>query len=108
MIFIHLPAMLCVLPIVILIEALIYIKLLRLHFKSAFQAAISSNLISTLVGLPLAWLVSLLIELLLIPLSFAGEHFGWHFEAPAFQIFTFFLSVGWLPPLTDSTKWLLA
>lgn len=63
MIFITLPSMTMALPLVAAIEAVILSKKLSIGFRSALWAAIKANLFSTLIGVPLTWLLLTVLQL---------------------------------------------
>ena len=67
MIFIQWPAMICALVPVIAIEAIVIHRNLSLPYRRAFVGSAKANVISTLVGVPLAWVLMLALELMLIP-----------------------------------------
>lgn len=51
---------------VFLLEGIVYSKRLDLDYGTSFSASFLANLFSTLVGFPLAWLLSLAIEFLVL------------------------------------------
>jgi hypothetical protein len=64
---------------IILIEALVARRVLRLSFRAAFRIAGLANLASTAVGIPLTWLVVLLLQLgaMLAMKNSAAPALGW-------------------------------
>ncbi len=64
MIVLTFPAMLTALIPIILIEAAVFSKLLKINYKSALLPSFSANAVSTLAGFPLSWLLLFGIELL--------------------------------------------
>src|SRR4051812_1900607 len=107
MIFVQWPlALLFLLP-VIVIEALTIRRALVLPSGRAFAAAAKANFISTLVGIPLAWLITLLVGgMTLVPVSFAADKWHWNMASPLFQVFSFVLGAAWIFP-ADGRAWLI-
>ncbi len=80
---------------VVLIEALLARRLLTLSWKESAWLSLRANAWSTLVGIPLAWLLMLAIQILgtlgLVLLPSPGRHSPWSFAvAPLFS--------AWVPP----------
>lgn len=107
MIFITFPGMVAVLPIVILVEGLVYRNSLNVKPSRAFSASASSNLLSTLIGVPVAWAIMLAVELTLYPIDYVARHFDWKLTSPVAEAVTFILSMAWLPPMGKGHKWLI-
>jgi hypothetical protein len=102
MIFVQWPLMICALIPVIGIEALVMRRRLGLPNTRAFAGATKANLVSTLVGVPLAWGVMLAVEVItLYPLSCAAEQWHWRGEAPVFYLL-FVLGMAWIGPPSTS------
>jgi hypothetical protein len=107
MIFIQMPAMVCALIPVILVETIVLSRKLSLGFSAALRGSASANIVSTLVGVPIAWCLMLGIEFSQYPVYVLGQKLGWNFNAPLFRIIGFVLSVSWLPPLCAGNRWLI-
>ena len=98
MIFVDWPLMICALIPVIAIEALIIRKRLVLSFGRAFAGATKANVVSTLVGVPLAWGIMLAVEFAtMYPVFWAAERWHWRGESPVFYIF-YVLGMAWTGP----------
>lgn len=94
---------------IIFIEALVYKSSLELKYKQAFVFSFSSNMLSTLIGIPLAWVLSIIFEIIFeIIATFLNLPFFWTFYSFLFHgldprllpyaiitqlIFAFFVSV---------------
>ena len=99
MIVLQWPGMVCALIPVILVEALLIRRWLPLSYKEAFSGTSVANLVSTIVGVPLAWLFMFLMELgILFPVSVAADHWHWKMDSPVLQALGFLVSVAWLGP----------
>jgi hypothetical protein len=100
------PALLFLLP-VIVIEALTIRRVLATPTRKVFAAATKANLISTLVGVPLAWLVTLIVGVTtVVPASFAADKWHWEMDSPLFQVFSFVFGIAWIFP-PDGKAWLI-
>jgi tetratricopeptide (TPR) repeat protein len=64
MIVVTFPAMIALLIPVALIEAAIYSRILEIKYKNTILPSFFSNLISTIIGIPLAWFFMLAIEII--------------------------------------------
>ena len=83
MIFVEWPLMLCALVPVIAIEAEVARRQLTLPYRKAFAGAAKANLLSTLVGVPLAWAIMLAVEFAtLYPTIMAAERWHWRPRVP--------------------------
>src|SRR5438309_1805886 len=97
MIFIQWPLMLCALIPIIAAEALLIRRWLTLSYRDAFVGTTKANLLSTAVGVPLAWLAMLAVEFAtVLPLGLAAEKWHWGFESPVLQMIMFLFSIAWL------------
>jgi len=105
MIVLTYPAMILLLIPVSIIEAVVYSQKLGITFKNTMWPSFVSNLVSTIVGIPIAWLLLLLIELV--------TTFGRPFDLSTFfgQIMTVALQSAWfMPPNTNAgsaMSWML-
>jgi hypothetical protein len=83
MIFVQWPLMLFALVPVIAIEALVVCKGLTLPYGRAFAGSAKANVVSTLVGVPVAWGLMLILELATaLPLAVAAEKWHWQVDSP--------------------------
>ena len=106
MIIIQWPLMLCASVPVIVVEALLIRKWVQLSYKDAFIGLGKANLVSTLVGIPIAWLTMLAIEFaVLFPVSMAADKWHWKMESPIFQVIGFVLGMAWIGP--SATNWIV-
>ncbi len=81
---------------VVFLEAFIIRHPLALSFKKSFLGVVAANLISTFIGIPLAWLFMFAIEIVVgMPISYAAYHYHW--ESPVLDALEFLLSIAWLP-----------
>src|ERR1700738_3773212 len=98
MIFVEWPLMICALLPVIAIEALVMRKRLSLSYGRAFVSAAKANVVSTFVGVPLAWVLMLALEFAtLSPLGLAAQKWHWRMDSPLFYIFCV-LGSAWTGP----------
>jgi|SRR5665213_131085 len=107
MIFIQMPAMLYAFIPVFVIEAMLIRRWLSLSYSDAFKGSFLANLFSTLIGIPLAWLVMLLLEfIVLYPLGTAAEHWHW-LNSPVLGVILFPVAIAWLDPADKDLYWLI-
>ena len=103
MIFVQWPLMLCALIPVIIVEGLLIRRWIPLSYRDAFSGTTVANLLSTLIGVPLAWLAMLAVECAVIfPVVFASEKWHWKLDSPLFESVGFLMSVAWLGPTEDN------
>jgi len=88
MIFISLPYMAIGLLPVVLIETMVFRKIFNLTYKKSVWTVAISNLVSTLIGIPIAWIVLVLFEIL----TMGSRAYGID------SIFKKFLAVTWQAP----------
>jgi hypothetical protein len=102
MIFVQWPLMICALLPVIAIEALVVRKRLSLSYGRAFGGAAKANVVSTLAGVPLAWGLMLILELVtILPITRAAERWHWQLDSPLFYLLSV-LGIAWTgPPVTS-------
>lgn len=108
MIFIHWPLMLGALVPVIIVEALFIRRWLPLSLRDAFVGIGKANVLSTLVGVPLAWLAMLVLEFaVILPFGVAAEKWKWELDGPVWQVLGFLVSVAWLGPTRGYLHWMV-
>ncbi len=108
MIFVHWPLMLCALLPVILLEALLMRRWLALSFRDVFVGVGKANVLSTLVGVPLAWLAMFALQLaVMLPFGLAAETSKWQPEGPVWEVLGFLFSVAWLLPAEGYLHWMV-
>jgi hypothetical protein len=87
MITIEWPVMLLALGPVIVLEALLIRRWVSLSYRDAFKGITWANVLSTLVGVPLAWLIMLGVQLaVFLPLGLAADKWHWNLDAPVLQV----------------------
>ncbi|MFA5320162.1 MAG: hypothetical protein WC418_03155 [Candidatus Omnitrophota bacterium] len=98
-IFITFPYMLLAFIPIFLIEGVVYKKRLNMSYGSSFSVSFLANLLSTLIGFPLAWLLSLVVEILL-SLSQQGA------TGTVSKVLLTVLGPAWLaPPIETADQW---
>jgi hypothetical protein len=103
MIFVQWPLMICALIPVIVIEALVIRKRLQMPYARAVAGATKANLVSTFVGVPLAWAIMLAIEFAtLYPTVLASEKWHWHLEKSPLMSILYVLGMAWTGPAAHS------
>ncbi len=101
MIFIIMPVLgLSIIPIIV-IEAAYLCKKLELNASVAAKTACTSNLVSTVVGVPLTWLLLVLVEIVVG----GGKAFG--LSTTAGKILSFTLQAAWLIPYESDLHWII-
>lgn len=101
MIFLAMPALgLSIIPI-ILIEAIYLGKKLQLNFSSAAKTTTISNLVSTLVGVPLTWLILVIVQML----AGGGGAFG--LDTTLGKVLSVTLQAPWLIPYESDLHWMI-
>jgi len=101
MIFLVMPVLgLSIIPIII-IEAIFLSKKLELAVASAFKVTTISNLVSTLVGIPLTWLLLVLIQML----AGGGGAFG--LDTTLGKVLSVSLQAAWLIPYESDLHWMI-
>ncbi len=101
MIFLAMPALgLSIIPIII-IEAIFLSKKLELAVPSAFKTATISNLVSTIVGIPLTWLLLVLIQML------TGGDGAFGLDTTLGKVLSVTLQAAWLIPYEYDLHWMI-
>jgi len=80
MIFLTFPSMILALIPIVLIEAGVFAWLLRIKYRQTILPSLLGNLISTIIGIPLSWLLMVAVQLITgggqqHPLTRKGEGF---------------------------------
>jgi len=101
MIFLTLPAMLIALIPVFIIEAYIIKGRLLLRMKQSLATSFMSNLVSTVIGMPLAWSVLALIEMLLTGGRAYGLQTFWG------KFVSVVVQAPWLIPYEEDFYWIV-
>ncbi len=101
MIFFAMPALgLSIVPIIV-IEAMYLNKKLELTISTAFKTTILSNLVSTIVGIPLTWLLLVLIQML------TGGGSGFGLDTILDKVLSVTLQAAWLIPYESDLHWMI-
>ena len=101
MIFLAMPALgLSIIPIII-IEAMFLSKKLELTTSSAFKTTTISNFVSTIVGIPITWLLMVLIQML----AGGGGAFG--LDTTLGKVLSVTLQAAWLIPYESDLHWMI-
>jgi hypothetical protein len=106
MIFVQVPAMVCALVPVIIIEANLIRRWVPLSSRDAIDGVVLANLCSTFVGIPIAWLIMLLVELALSGAS-GGATDMWPegFGSLIGRILWLLLNAAWIGPGDGVPPW---
>ncbi len=101
MIFLAMPVLgLSIIPIII-IEAIFLSKKMGIDMPQSFKVTTLSNLVSTVAGIPLTWLLLILLEMLLG----GGSAFG--LETTLGKILSVTLQAAWLIPYESDLHWMI-
>jgi hypothetical protein len=85
---------------VVLIESWVGVHLLQKPVAACLKAAFISNLVSTLIGIPITWFVLAMVEA-----TFFGGNFG--VETWSAKLFAVTLQAPWLVPYEDDLYWMI-
>jgi hypothetical protein len=108
MIFIQWPLMFGALVPVIILEALVIRRWLRLPLRSVMLGVAKANVFSTLVGIPLAWLVMFVFEIVTIfPFALAATKWKWEFDSPVCVVFRGIVAAAWVLPEDAYLHWMV-
>lgn len=109
MIFVQWPLMLVALIPVIFVEALLIHLWLSLSPQEAFIGIAKANVLSTAIGVPLAWGIMFVVELVaFISLASVDAYWSWALDSPLFEVAFFIFSIAWpLPTTTAAARRLL-
>jgi len=102
MIFLTFPAMLFALIPIILIEAVIISKFLKIGFKKTVVPSGIANIATTILGFPLSWGLLLCLELLT-----TGGGCGPGFANLGKSVITVIVESAWICPWEDQLFWLI-
>jgi hypothetical protein len=102
MIFLTFPAMVMLLIPIILVEGFLCKKWLGLTTWEAMKSNAVSNLVSTIIGVPIAWAIMLGVEFL------AGRSTVIeNLHSPLAEVIFFFLNSAWIGPPVDKDVWIV-
>lgn len=102
MIFLTFPVMIFALIPIILIEAGILKKFLKITYKKAFLSFGLANLVTTIIGFPLSWGLLLVLELLT-----TGGSCGPGFHNIGTSIITVIVEAAWICPWEEHLFWMV-
>jgi hypothetical protein len=98
----------CALIPVIGIETFVVHRYTALSIRKDLLGITEANIVSTLVGVPIAWLGAFAIELaLLLPLDFAAVHWTWLENSLLLQVTNVILGAAWLGPVDPKSEWII-
>ena len=105
MIVLTFPSMVGALIPVALIEAFVYAKTLKIEYKRALRPSFFANLLSTLIGIPLAWVLLFCVEILFMLISSLGAVTR---QVGTLQkILETVLGAAWLGPYEGDLWWMI-
>jgi hypothetical protein len=106
MIFLTLPMMLALLIPVIAIEGFLCKKWLGLTTWQAMKSNAISNLVSTLIGVPVAWAIMFGVEMATFGAIQRGNAIQ-NWQSPIAQVIWLFLGSAWIGPTEGKSAWLI-
>ena len=86
---------------VVLVEALVVRRRLRMHFGLAVRDTALANIVTTLLGVPLAWGAMLALQIL----TTGGT--AWGIATPATKLASVTLQAAWLIPYEEHLHWMV-
>jgi hypothetical protein len=108
MIFVQWPLMLAALSPVILVEILLIRLWLSLSLEEAFMGIAKANVLSTAIGVPLAWGIMLVVEFVTgLLLASGSDYLHWKLDNPLFELVFFIFSIAWPLPSTEIAQGLI-
>lgn len=106
MISLTFPLMLVLLVPVIAVEGFLYRRWLELAMWQALKCSGVSNLVSTVIGIPVAWGIMVGVEFGTMGLA-DSTHYIRTWQSPIAEAVLFFLSSAWIAPVEGKTAWLI-
>lgn len=107
MIFIYWPLMLGALVPVIVVEALVIRRWVPMPARDSLVGTAKANVYSTLVGVPLAWLLMLALQFAAMAPILIAELKGKHLLDGEPPVIAFVRTVAWLAPVENSLHWMI-
>lgn len=101
MIFVTLPAMVIALVPIILVEALLAVYSFKLPYRRLVRCFLIANLVSTFVGIPVAWFLLVVTQLV----TGGGRAYG--LESPSDRILAVTWQAPWLIPYRYELNWMI-
>jgi hypothetical protein len=103
MIVVLFPLGLLSLPVIVVVEALVVARCLRLGFWQALKIQTLANVLSTVVGVPIVWCVLAAVEIFL---GAGLSRLGWRFDTSGILVTIF--TAPWLIPLRHTfPRWIV-
>jgi len=103
MIMLVVPAAFFLVVPIIAVETWIARRVSPVSPKRRFLGVLYANVVSTIVGWPLTWIVLVLLQLFVIP----GGQSGYNFRSPFGAIASVTLQAAWLMPYEDQLYWMV-
>lgn len=108
MILLHWPLMLAALLPIILVEAQVIRHRLPMPYRQAVIGVGRANVFSTIVGVPLAWVLMFLLQMgVMIPLTSVADKWHWAQDGPVWQVLALLAGSAWLGPGVEKTCWMV-
>jgi hypothetical protein len=101
MIFVELPFLVIALAPVVVLESIVYRWALPVTWTESLSGAFRANLLSTFVGVPLAWFVQVVAQVLL------GGGAMWGLDTPLLELAAVTVQSAWLIPYADEFVWMV-
>ena len=101
MIVIQLPVMALALVPILLLEAAVYLRLTGASWSLAWRGSLIANLVSTFVGIPVAWFVQVIVQMLI------GGGSAWGIESARARVAAVTLQSAWLVPYERDLDWMI-
>lgn len=101
MIFLTFPSMILALIPIVLIEAGIFTRLLRIKYRQTILPSLFGNLASTIIGIPLSWLLMVAVQLI----TGGGRAFG--LSTLLGKIISVTWQAAWLIPYESDLWWMI-
>jgi len=101
MLFVTFPAMLMALMPIIIVETFVLGRMIRVRVLSAIKPVAIANVVSTVVGIPIAWFVLVFLELL----TGGGSAYGLATPTQRFLAVTW--QAPWLDPYGQDLSWMV-
>ncbi len=114
MLMVLLPSTLPVFIPVVLLESYILNKMLDVEYKSSINLMLKANILTTVVGIPVAWIAAFIVEIILmflfiniLGLESYPSSISQYLPEGIKDIIIVTLTAPWLGPWKDSPKWII-
>jgi hypothetical protein len=101
MVCVTVPTIVLALPLIALVEAAVLRIFCCASFREAWRGAIWANLLSGLLGVPLAWLALVIAQIA------GGATRAWGLDTPMDRLAAVTLQAPWLIPYEDDLYWMV-